>query len=244
MDKYENIIKTINTIKSENINIEINIQKTEEIYNILTIYQDNHIKDEQKDKLFSLYPLYLNMLNLAFFNDNLMFAIKQEFYKNTKEKIILFEEKVKNILEMFHSSGPSSQNIDLNEANSDTETLKKYCHIIYQDLLTFNDIDKTIIEVVTTKNNNFNLKNGIKINGIDTYFMLKEMIKSSLKENIMTSLKNYYNNNIILNIIINDISIVSCVVIKVILTEEVKEIMQRKNLEYTQSVLNKYKDMI
>ncbi|GAW82758.1 dynein heavy chain [Plasmodium gonderi] len=622
MDKYENIIKTINTIKSENINIEMNIQKTEEIYNMLTIYEDSNIKEEQREKLFSLYPLYLNMLNSAFFNDNLMFTIKQEFYKNTKNKIIVFEEKVKNILKKFRMFGPSSENIDLSEgmeslktymndfkelevekeeiikaqilcnmkiflfenfyllkntikiynsiysiynsymtrindfmdiiyyklnikeinkslkevknelmelqkeqpeaknilpfkkineelnkmnttliiayllqntnmkltnweeiidlhlkrnnikdpitfentiiindkninmksitlyvmyelkiylyfndikyiiykikevekleknlnkiennwkqetlkitkrndylildnnknifknikntfndlhlmrnlnfakdlipkitylqnkllfiyellslwiltqekwarlerfynnenfnhfsnemknfnkinktyveimknakknlnlfhicntqffyflknyydrvlflsnetisilqdkkfsfpdfffltdeelfcllSNQETENLKKYCFIIYEELLSFNDIDKTIIEVVTTKNNTLNLKSGIKIIGIDTYIILKEKIKNTLKENIITSLKSYYNTNMIIPIIINNVSIVSSTVIKVILSEEIRNVLQKKNAEHTQRILDKYKDL-
>ncbi|EWC75593.1 hypothetical protein C923_03745 [Plasmodium falciparum UGT5.1] len=178
MDKYENIIKTINTIKSENINIEINIQKTEEIYNILTIYQDNHIKDEQKDKLFSLYPLYLNMLNLAFFNDNLMFAIKQEFYKNTKEKIILFEEKVKNILEMFHSSGPSSQNIDLNEG---MESLKKYIN-------NFKELEIEKEEIIKAQ-----ILCNMKILLFENFYLLKNTIKIY---NSIYSIYNSYNTRI------------------------------------------------
>ncbi|CRH03656.1 dynein heavy chain, putative [Plasmodium relictum] len=622
MDKYEDIIKTINTIKTENINIEINIQKTEEIYNILTIYEDNNINEEQKKKLFLLYPMYLNMLNIAFYNDNLMFAIKQEFYKNTKNKIILFEEKVKNILKKFHLCGPSSENINLSEgmeslkkyinefklleiekdeiikaqilcnmkillfenfyllkntikiynsiysiynsyttkindfldviyyklnireinkslkevknellvlqkeqpetknilaykkineelsnmnttliivyllqntnmklmnwheiinlhlkknkiddhikfenniiindkniniksitlydmhelkiylyfndikyiiykikeveklenylnkienewkqeslkiikyndyfilddnknifknikktfsdlhllrnlnfahdlipkinylqnklhfiyehlslwiliqkkwinlerfynnenfshfsnelknfnkinkiyieimkntkknlnlfqncntqffyflknyydrvvfltketidilqdkkfsfpdffflsdeelldllSNTEIENLKKYCYIIYEDLLTFNDIDKTITEIITIKKNVFNLKNGIKIIGIDTYVVLKEKIKSALRENIVTCLKNYHNTNKIIPIIINNVSVVSNVVIKIILSEEIRNITQTKNVEYTDKIINKYLDI-
>ncbi|SBT44001.1 dynein heavy chain, putative [Plasmodium ovale wallikeri] len=619
MDKYENIIKTINTIKAENINIEINIQKTEEIYNMLTIYEDINIKDEQKKKLFLLYPSYLNMLNSAFFNDNLMFTVKQEFYKNTKNKILVFEEKVKSILRMFHSIGPSSENINLNKgmeslkkyindfktleiekeeiikaqilcnmkiflfenfyllkntikiynsiysiynsyttrindfldviyyklnikeinkslrevkselqelqkeqpeakkilafekineelskmnttliivyllqntnmkltnwqeiislylkknnirdpitfenniiindkniniksitlydmyelkiylffndikyiiykikeveklekrlskientwkqetlkikkysdyfildenknifknikmtfndlhlmrnlnfaedlipkinnlqnkllfiyellslwmltqekwislerfynnenfnhfsnelknfnkinktyieimknmkknlnlfhncntqffyflknyydrltflsnetisilqdkkfsfpdffflsdeqlfdllSNTETGNLKKYCSIIYEDLSTFNDIDKTIIEIVTTKNNTLNLKNGVKIVGIDTYVILKEKIKSTIKENIITSLKSYYNTNKVIPIITKKVSVVSSLVIKIALSEEIKNVLQHKKIEYTQGVLNKY----
>ncbi|SCP02479.1 dynein heavy chain, putative [Plasmodium malariae] len=568
MDNYENIIKTINTIKAENINIEINIQKTEEIYNMITIYDYNIIKDEQKTNLFSLYPMYLNMLNSAFFNDNLMFTIKQEFYRNTKNKIIVFEEKVKRILKKFHLIGPSSENINLSEGieslkkyindfktleiekeeiikaqilcnmkiflfenfyllkntikiynsiysiyNSYTTRINDFLDVIYYKLnikeinkslkvvkselielqkeqpeannilafkkineelnkmnttltivyllqntnmkltnwheiinlhlrrnnikdpitfenniiindksiniksitlydmyelkiyLHFNDIkyiiykikeveklekcinkienkwkqetlkiikyndcfilddnrsifknikktfndlhlmrnlnfaqdlipkinylqskllfvhellslwaltqekwaslqsfynnenfnhfsnelknfnkinktyieimknvkknpnlfhscstqffyflknyydrvlflfDETIIEVVTTKNNTFNLKNGVKIIGIDTYIILKEKIKSTLKENVITSLKMIYNTNIIIPIIVNNISVVSSLVIKVLLSEEIKNIIQQKNAEYTQKVLNKYSDL-
>ncbi|ANQ06580.1 Dynein heavy chain [Plasmodium coatneyi] len=622
MDKYENIIKTINTIKAENINIEMNIQKTEEIYNMLTIYGDNTTKEEQKEKLLLLYPQYLSMLNSAFFNDNLMFTIKQEFYKNTKNKITAFEEKVKSILEKFHMFGPSSENIDLSEgmeslkkyindfktmeiekdeiikaqilcnmkifqfenfyllkntikiynsiysiynsyttrindfldviyyklnikeinkslkevkselmelqkdqpeaknilpfkkineelnkmnttliivyllqntnmkltnwqeiidlhlkrnnikdpvtfentiiindkniniksitlydmyelkiylyfneikyiiykikeveklekhlnkiennwkqetlkiikcsdhfildnnknifknikktfndlhqmrnlnfaqdlipkithlqnkllfihellslwmltqdkwarlekfynnenfnhfsnemknfdkinktyfeimknakknlnlfhicntqffyflknyyervlflsnetisllqdkkfsfpdffflndeelfcllSNTETENLKKYCFVIYEELLSFNDIDKTIIEVVTTKNNTLNLKNGVKIMGIDTYVLLKEKIKSTLKENILSSLKSYYNTNKIIPIIMNNVSVVSSTVIKIILSEEIKNVLQQKSVEYTQGILDIYKDL-
>ncbi|KJP88289.1 hypothetical protein AK88_02070 [Plasmodium fragile] len=620
MDKYENIIKTINTIKAENINIEMNIQKTEEIYNMLTIYGDNTTKEEQKEKLLLLYPQYLSMLNSAFFNDNLMFNIKQEFYKNTKNKITVFEEKVKSILKKFHMFGPSSENIDLSEgmeslkkyindfktmeiekeeiikaqilcnmkifqfenfyllkntikiynsiysiynsyttrindfldviyyklnikeinkslkevkselmelqkdqpeaknilpfkkineelnkmnttliivyllqntnmkltnwqeiidlhlkrnnikdpvtfentiiindkniniksitlydmyelkiylyfndikyiiykikeveklekhlnkiennwkqetlkiikcndhfildnnknifknikktfndlhqmrnlnfaqdlipkithlqnkllfihellslwmltqdkwarlerfynnenfnhfsndmknfnkinrtyfeimknakknlnlfhicntqffyflknyyervlflsnetisllqdkkfsfpdffflndeelfcllSNTETENLKKYCFIIYEELLSFNDIDKTIVEVVTTKHNTLNLKNGVKIIGIDTYVILKEKIKSTLKENIISSLKSYYNTNKIIPIIMNNVSVVSITVIKIILSEEMKNVLQHKSVEYTQGVLDKHK---
>ncbi|EUD65148.1 hypothetical protein C922_04434 [Plasmodium inui San Antonio 1] len=622
MDKYENIIKTINTIKAENINIEMNIQKTEEIYNMLTIYGDNTTKEEQKQKLLLLYPQYLSMLNSAFFNDNLMFTIKQEFYKNTKNKITVFEEKVKSILKKFHMFGPSSENIDLSEgmeslkkyisdfktmeiekeeiikaqilcnmkifqfenfyllkntikiynsiysiynsyttrindfldviyyklnikeinkslkevkseltelqkdqpeaknilpfkkineelnkmnttliivyllqntnmkltnwqeiidlhlkrnnikdpvtfentiiindkniniksitlydmyelkiylyfndikyiiykikeveklekhlnkienkwkqetlkiikcgdhfildsnknifknikktfndlhqmrnlnfaqdlipkithlqnkllfihellslwiltqdkwarlerfynnenfnhfsnemkdfdrinktyvqimknakknlnlfhvsntqffyflknyyervlflsnetkrllqekkfsfpdffflndeelfcllSDTETENLKKYCFIIYEELLSFNDIDKTIIEVVTTKNNTLNLKNGVKIMGIDTYVILKEKIKSTLKENILSSLKSYYNTTKIIPIIMNNVSVVSITVIKIILSEEIKNVLQQKSVEYTQGVLDRHKNL-
>ncbi|VUZ98077.1 dynein heavy chain, putative [Plasmodium vivax] len=622
MDRYENIIKTINTIKAENINIEMNIQKTEEIYNMLTIYGDNTTKEEQKEKLLLLYPQYLSMLNSAFFNDNLMFTIKQEFYKNTKNKITVFEEKVKSILKKFHMFGPSSENIDLSEgmeslkkyindfktmeiekeeiikaqilcnmkifqfenfyllkntikiynsiysiynsyttrindfldviyyklnikeinkslkevkseltelqkdqpeaknilpfkkineelnkmnttliivyllqntnmkltnwqeiidlhlkrnnikdpvtfentiiindkniniksitlydmyelkiylyfndikyiiykikeveklekhlnkiennwkqetlkiikcsdhfildenknifknikktfsdlhqmrnlnfaqdlipkithlqnkllfihellslwmltqdkwarlekfynnenfnhfsnemknfnkinktyveimknakknlnlfhvcntqffyflknyyervlfltnetisllqdkkfsfpdfffltdeelfcllSNTETENLKKYCFVIYEELLSFNDIDKTIIEVVTTKNNTLNLKNGVKIIGIDTYVILKEKIKSTLKENIVASLKSYYNTTKIIPIIMNNVSVVSITVIKIILSEEMRNVLQQKSVEYTQGVLDRHKDL-
>ncbi|CRG95981.1 dynein heavy chain, putative [Plasmodium gallinaceum] len=173
MDKYENIIKTINTIKTENINIEINIQKTEEIYNILTIYEDNNINEEQKKKLFLLYPLYLNMLNIAFFNDNLMFSIKQEFYKNTKNKIILFEEKVKNILKKFHLCGPSSENINLNEG---MESLKKYIN------------DFKLLEIEKDEIIKAQILCNMKILLFENFYLLKNTIK------IYNSIYSIYNS--------------------------------------------------
>ncbi|ETB57335.1 hypothetical protein YYC_04842 [Plasmodium yoelii 17X] len=174
MDKYENIIKTINKIKAENINIEINIQKTEEIYNMLTIYQDSNINDEEKNKLLSLYPLYLNMLNLAFFNDNLMFTVKKEFYEKTKKKIILFEEKIKSILEKFHSIGPSSENIDLNEG---MESLKKYIN-------DFKSLEVEKEEIIKDQ-----ILCNMKILLFEKFYLLKNTIKIY---NSIYSIYNYY----------------------------------------------------
>ncbi|CAD2087674.1 dynein heavy chain, putative [Plasmodium vinckei brucechwatti] len=174
MDKYENIIKTINKIKAENINIEINIQKTEEIYNMLTIYEDINIKDEEKNKLLLLYPLYLNMLNLAFFNDNLMFTVKKEFYEKTKKRIILFEEKIKSILEKFHSVGPSSENIDLNEG---MESLKKY-------ISDFKSLEIEKEEIIKDQ-----ILCNMKILLFEKFYLLKNTIKIY---NSIYSIYNYY----------------------------------------------------